>query len=162
MSAPAFTIRTATPEDVPAILSLIQEHAAYESMSHEVEATAGALKAHLFGVTPRAEVLIAEFIGQPVGFALFFTNFSAFLARPGIYLEDMFVRPEQRGLGIGKALLRRLAQLVCEREGRRLEWSVLKCNELAINFYSSLEAREIGELSVYRLDGAALSRLAAN
>ena len=162
MSAPAFTIRPATPEDVPAILSLIQEHAAYERMSHEVEATEGALAAHLFGVMPKAEVLIAESAGQPVGYALFFTNFSAFLARPGIYLEDMFVRPEQRGQGIGKALLRRLAQVVGERQGSRLEWSVLKGNDLAITFYDRLEAREMAGLSVYRLDGAPLTQLAAD
>jgi GNAT superfamily N-acetyltransferase len=162
MSTPAFAIRPAMPEDVPAILGLIQEHAAYEGMSDAVEATEDALARHVFGESPTAEVLIAEYAGQTVGYALFFTNFSAFLARPGIYLEDMFVRPERRGLGIGKALLRRLACIVGERHGRRLEWSVLKGNALAIDFYRSLEAEEMADLSVYRLAGAPLSQLAAS
>lgn len=154
------SIDVATPEDVPAIIGLIQDLAAYERLSHEVVASEAALAEHLFGDRPYIEVLMAKVEGQAAGFALFFHNYSTFLTKPGIYLEDLYVRPEYRSLGIGKALLVRLAQLTLERGGGRLEWSVLDWNEPSIQFYLRQGARPMDEWTVYRMTGEALESLA--
>ncbi len=159
MSAP-LNIRRAVAADVPLIRELIEGLATYERLRHECVATDELLRASLFGDRPVAEVVIAEWNGEAVGFALFFHNYSTFLARPGIYLEDLFVRPEFRGHGIGKALLQHLAQLAVARGCGRLEWSVLDWNEPAIGFYKSLGARAQDEWTVYRVTGDALVTLA--
>ncbi len=153
-------IRAATPADIDIIHGFILALAAYERLSHEVRADRAVLAGHLFGERPMAEVLIAELDGAPVGFALFFHNFSTFEGRPGIYLEDLYVAPDARGHGAGKALLIRLAQLVIERDCARLEWAVLDWNQPAIDFYTSLGARGMDEWTVNRVDGAALVALA--
>lgn len=153
------TIRVATEADVPQILAFIQGLAKYEKLLHEVEATEAALRRTLFGERPYAEVLIGEVDDIAVGFALFFHNYSTFLARPGIYLEDLFVLPEHRGNGYGRALLVRLAQLAVTRECGRLEWSVLDWNEPAIRFYRRLGAVPMDEWTTFRLTGAALKTL---
>jgi GNAT superfamily N-acetyltransferase len=151
--------RPATPADVPTIARLIRALAEYERLSQEVVLDEGRLREHLFGSRPYAEVLLAEEAGTIVGFALFFHNYSTFLAKPGIYLEDLFVEPAQRGKGHGKALLQALARLALERGCGRLEWSVLNWNEPSIQFYRSLGAEPMNEWTVYRLTGAALARL---
>ena len=156
-----FHIRSAQPADVPLILGLIRELADYEKLSHEVVATEALLHEHLFGSQHRAETLIAEDAGGAVGFALFFHNFSTFVGRPGIYLEDLFVRPEARGSGLGKALLAHLAQLCSTRDCARLEWSVLDWNAPSIGFYQRLGAKLMDEWTVMRVDGDALTKLAA-
>ena len=153
-------IRPATEDDVPIILSLIRELAAYERLSHEVVATEGLLRESLFGERRGAEVLIACCKGAPAGFALFFHSFSTFLGRPGIYLEDLYLKPEFRGRGIGRALLAHLARLAKERGCGRLEWSVLDWNEPAIKLYKSIGAVPMDEWTVYRLTGEALETLA--
>jgi GNAT superfamily N-acetyltransferase len=155
------TLRAATPHDVPLIFRFICDLATYEKLRHEVEADEALLTDHLFGPTPRAEVIIGEIDGTPQGFALFFHNFSTFAGRPGIYLEDLFVDPAARGSGLGKALLIRLAQLAKERGCARLEWAVLDWNEPAIAFYRSLGARGMDEWTINRVDGDALTALAA-
>jgi len=154
------TIRLATPEDLPLISALIRELAEYEKLGHEVRFDTTKLGQHLFGPRPMAEVLIAEADGAPCGFALFFHNFSTFEGRPGIYLEDLFVRPAARGCGLGKALLARLAALALERDCARLEWWVLDWNAPSIGFYKALGARPMDEWTVMRVDGAALADLA--
>jgi GNAT superfamily N-acetyltransferase len=154
-------IRDAVESDVPLIASLIRELADYERMLHEVRLTEPGLRDALFGDRRYAEVVIAEAAGgEPAGFALFFHNFSTFLGRPGIYLEDLFVRPPYRGAGIGKALLRHLARLAEARGCGRLEWAVLDWNAAAIGFYLGLGARPAAGWNVYRLEGEALGRLA--
>tara|TARA_B100000614_G_scaffold247683_1_gene254854 strand:+ start:292 stop:843 length:552 start_codon:yes stop_codon:yes gene_type:complete len=153
------TIRPARREDVPLILSLIRELAEYERLSHEVQATEEMLHAALFGDRPAAEVVISEVHGESTGFALFFHNFSTFVGRPGIYLEDLYVRPAFRGRGHGKALLVHLASLARDRGCGRLEWSVLNWNAPSIAFYRSLGARPMDDWTVYRLDGEALESL---
>jgi GNAT superfamily N-acetyltransferase len=153
-------IRPATEDDVPIILSLIRELAAYERLSHEVVATEGLLRESLFGERRGAEVLIVCCKGAPAGFALFFHSFSTFLGRPGIYLEDLYVKPEFRGRGIGRALLTHLARLAKERGCGRLEWSVLDWNEPAIKLYKSIGAVPMDEWTVYRVTGEALETLA--
>ncbi|MGI8909148.1 MAG: GNAT family N-acetyltransferase [Rubrobacteraceae bacterium] len=158
---PEVLIRNATGKDVPLILALIHELAEYEKLSHEVSATEELLRDSLFGERPAAEVLIGESDGRPAAFALFFHNFSTFLARPGIYLEDLYVRPEFRGQGMGKAMLSRLARLAKERGCGRLEWWVLDWNEDAIRFYKKLGAVPMDEWTVYRITGTALEDLAA-
>jgi GNAT superfamily N-acetyltransferase len=158
---PEFSIRNATGEDVPLILSFIHELAEYEKLSHEVSATEELLRDALFGERPAAEVLIGESDGQPAAFALFFHNFSTFLGRPGIYLEDLYVRPEFRGRGLGKDMLSHLARLAKERGCGRLEWWVLDRNEPAIGFYRSVGAVPMDDWTVYRVTGAALDGLAA-
>ena len=155
------TIRSATPADVPLILDFIGQLADYERLRHEAVATEAGLREALFGARPAAEVLIAELAGEAVGFALFFHNFSTFLGRRGLYLEDLFVRPEFRGRGVGRALLARLAALAVERDCGRFEWAVLHWNEPAIGFYRSLGAEPMTDWSTYRMTGAALQRLAA-
>jgi GNAT superfamily N-acetyltransferase len=152
-------IRPATQADLPTILELIQGLAEYEKLAHECIATVESLDATLFGERPQAEVIIALVDDAPAGFALFFHNYSTFLARRGIYLEDLFVYPAMRGRGIGKALLARLAQIAVDRECGRLEWSVLDWNSDAIRFYESLGAKAMDEWTVYRVTGAALQTL---
>lgn len=155
------SIRPATPADLPLIAQLIRELAEYEKLAHEVRFDEAVLGAKLFGARPYAEVVIGELSGIPQGFALFFHNFSTFEGRPGIYLEDLFVRPAARGSGLGKALLSHLAALAVERDCARLEWSVLDWNAPAIGFYQALGARSMDEWTVMRVDGAALERLGA-
>ena len=152
-------IRSARPDDCATILGFIRDLAAYEKLSHEVVADEAALRATLFGARPGAEVLIAE-DPEPVGFALFFTSYSTFLAKPGLYLEDLFVRPAARGKGTGKALMIELARICVARDYGRFEWSVLDWNEPALAFYRSLGALPQDEWTVQRLTGAALARLA--
>lgn len=155
-------IREAVEEDVGLVAVLIHQLAEYERLLDEVRMTEAGLRQALFGPRPYAEVAIAEDRdGQPLGFALFFHNFSTFLGRPGIYLEDLFVRPEHRGRGVGRALLRHLAALAVERGCGRLEWSVLDWNEPAIGFYERLGARANDGWTVYRLQGQALETLAS-
>jgi GNAT superfamily N-acetyltransferase len=154
------SIRFATEQDVDTIAAFIHALAAYEKLSHACHANAADLKVQLFGPRPYAEVLLVEEAGAATGFALFFHNFSTFLARPGIYLEDLFVDPAHRGKGHGKALLQRLAALAVERGCGRLEWSVLDWNQPSIDFYLSLGARALDEWTIYRLDGEALGALA--
>lgn len=157
----ALTIRAAAERDVPLILAFIRELAEYERLLHEVVATEDRLRATLFGPRPAAEVVIAEMEGEPVGFALFFQNYSTFLAQPGIYLEDLYVRPEARGHGIGRALLGHLARVAVERGCGRLEWWVLDWNAPAIGFYRELGAEPMDDWTVYRLAGDALLSVAA-
>lgn len=154
-------IRPASPADLPLIAQLIRDLATYEKLAHEVRFDEAVLGAKLFGPRPYAEVVIGEVDGVAQGFVLFFHNFSTFEGRPGIYLEDLFVRPEARGAGLGKALLAHLAHLAVERDCARLEWSVLDWNEPAIGFYRSLGARMMDEWTVMRVDGAALAQLGA-
>lgn len=156
------TIRAATRQDIDLIHGFIAALAAYERLSHEARADKAELARHLFGERPMAEVLIAEHGGAAVGFALFFHNFSTFEGKPGLYLEDLFVAPEARGAGAGKALLAHLAKLAVERGCARLEWSVLDWNQPAIDFYRSIGARPMDEWTVNRVDGAALRALAAS
>ncbi len=156
-----FAIRTATEADVPLILQFIRWLAEYERLPHEVVATEDLLRTTLFGHPRFAEVLIGEADGEPVAFALFFHNYSTFLGRPGVYLEDLFVKPECRGRGYGKALLSRLAAIAKARNCGRLEWAVLDWNQSAINFYLSLGARPMNEWTGYRVTGEALDKLAA-
>jgi len=156
------SVRAATENDVPLILELIEGLAEYEHLRHECVATQELLRATLFGARPSAEVVIAEWEGTPVGFALFFHNYSTFLARPGIYLEDLFVRPEHRGRGVGRSLLQHLAALAVARECGRLEWAVLDWNADAIGFYRKLGARPQDDWTVYRVTGDALTQLASH
>lgn len=153
-------IRSARPDDLPAIAELIRALAEYERLSNEVVLEESRLREHLFGPRPYAEVLLADEDGHAAGFALFFHNYSTFLGRPGIWLEDLFVRPELRGRGLGKALLQALARLAVERGCGRLEWSVLNWNEPSIRFYRSLGAVPMDEWTTYRLTGKALAELA--
>jgi GNAT superfamily N-acetyltransferase len=154
------TIRPAIPADLPLIAQFIRDLAEYEKLAHEVRFDDADLSERLFGARPYAEVLIGEIDGAPQGFALFFHNFSTFEGKPGIYLEDLFVRPEARGSGLGKAFLQRLAQLAVERDCARLEWAVLDWNEPSIGFYKALGARPMDEWTVFRVDGAELETLA--
>ncbi|WP_333570336.1 GNAT family N-acetyltransferase [Sphingorhabdus sp.] len=156
------SIRSATPADISLIGQFIRDLAEYEKLGHEVRFDEAVMAQKLFGPRPFAEVLIGEIDGTPQGFALFFHNFSTFEGRPGIYLEDLFVRPDARGSGLGKALLGTLAALAVERDCARLEWSVLDWNTPAIDFYKALGARPMDEWTVYRVDGDALTGLAAH
>ena len=149
-------IAPAVSADVPVILDFIRQLADYEKLSHDVAATEESLRDTLFGARPYAEVLIAYWEEAPVGFALFFHNYSTFLAKPGIYLEDLFVNPPARGRGIGKALLTRLAELAIERGCGRVEWAVLDWNAPAIEFYRRMGARPMEEWTTFRLTGASL------
>ena len=155
------SIRPASATDIPLIAQFIRDLAEYERLAHEVRFDEAVLEAKLFGPRPFAEVLIGEIDGVAQGFALFFHNFSTFEGKPGVYLEDLFVRPEARGAGLGKALLKKLAAIAVERDCARLEWSVLDWNEPAIQFYKALGAKPMDEWIVYRVDGAALTGLAA-
>lgn len=154
-------IRKATSHDVPAILDFIRQLAIYEKLEHEVVATHESLRETLFGTKPFAEVVLLEENGNKAGFALFFHNYSTFLGKPGIYLEDLFVLPEHRGKGYGKKLLSHLAKLAVERNCGRLEWSVLDWNTPALEFYKSLGAVPMSEWTAQRLTGQALRDLAA-
>ena len=150
----------ATEQDVPVILSLIRGLAEYEKLSAEVTATEAGLRESLFGRSPAAEVLIAWAGATPVGFAVYFQNYSTFLGRPGIYLEDLFVLPEWRRHGHGRRLLAEVARVALERKCGRLEWAVLDWNEPALQFYRSLGARAMDEWTVYRMTGDAIRKLA--
>jgi GNAT superfamily N-acetyltransferase len=156
--------RPAAPADIPLILALIRELADYERAPEQAVATDELLHRHLFGDGlgrgPTAECLIGELDGRPEGFALFFHNFSTWLGKPGLYLEDLFVRPAARGRGLGKALFQRVAAIALERGCPRLEWSVLDWNTPAIGFYTSMGARPMDEWTVYRLTGPALAQAA--
>jgi GNAT superfamily N-acetyltransferase len=153
-------IRAATADDLSLIAGFIRDLAEYERLADAVVFDEEQLRRSLFGERPFAEVLIAEDAGQAVGFALFFHNFSTFLGRPGIYLEDLFVKPEHRGGGFGRALLKRLAEIAVERDCGRMEWAVLDWNEPSIGFYKKLGARPNDEWTVFRLTGDALRNLA--
>jgi GNAT superfamily N-acetyltransferase len=156
-----FSIRSAEENDIPLILWFIKGLADYEKLSHEVVATEDLLQKNLFGEKPTAEVVIGVYNSEPVGFALFFHNFSTFVGKPGIYLEDLFVVPEMRGRGFGKALLQFLARLTVERDCGRLEWAVLDWNEPAIKFYESIGTRIMKEWLINRLSGKELTALAS-
>jgi len=159
-AAAPFDVRRAEPSDVPAIVGLIGQLAEFESLTHLLQVTPEKLGPHLFGEKPVAEALVAEAGGSVVAFALFFTNFSTFLARPGIYLEDLFVEPDRRGQGIGGALLKRLAQLAAERGCGRFEWSVLDWNSHAIRFYERMGATVMPDWRICRIAGDALAAFA--
>jgi GNAT superfamily N-acetyltransferase len=158
----SLSIRPATAADISLIGQFIRDLAEYEKLAHAVRFDEAVMAQKLFGPRPYAEVLIGEIDGVAQGFALFFHNFSTFEGRPGIYLEDLFVRPDARGSGLGKALLGRLAALAVERDFARLEWSVLDWNTPAIDFYKALGATPMDEWTVYRVDGGALTNLAAH
>jgi GNAT superfamily N-acetyltransferase len=154
-------IRDATPEDVSVLLELLRELADYEKLGDRVEATEELIHRALFGAPPAAEALIAERDGEAVGYAVFYSTFSTFLSIQGIWLEDLYVRPANRGGGAGRALLATVAGKLVERGGRRLEWSALDWNELALGFYRSLGAKTMDEWVTHLLTGADLERLAA-
>lgn len=164
--SPAFALRAAEPRDVPAIVGLIRELAQFEHLEHLVQATPESLHPHLFGERPVVECRVAEVPGmdggpdQVVGFALFFVNFSTFLAKPGLYLEDLYVQPAHRGSGIGRALLSHLGALAVQRGYGRFEWSVLDWNVNAIHFYEKMGATVMPEWRICRVAGAALQRFA--
>ncbi|MEY2507476.1 MAG: hypothetical protein QOH01_1805 [Verrucomicrobiota bacterium] len=155
-----FEIRTTTAADIPVILELIRDLAIYERAPDAVVTTEAGLREVLFGPKPAAEVLLALEKGEPAGFAVFFHNFSTWLGRPGLYLEDLFVRPEKRGKGYGRALLERLAQIAKERGCGRMEWAVLDWNDPAIQFYRKLGAEPMDEWTVFRLTGEGIAKLA--
>jgi len=155
-----FSIRPATRADVPAILAFIRALAEFENLTHEVTATEERLEDELFGATRKAEVLFACEHGKPVGFALFFHNFSTFLSRAGLYVEDLFVLPEHRGKGYGRALMLQIAKIARERGCGRFEWTVLDWNQPAIDFYQSLGAEPMSQWIIQRVTGSALDRLA--
>lgn len=161
MTDALITIRPATIDDVPLIRQLIAELADYEKLAHAAVATDDDLRAQLFGGHPAAEVLIGEVDGEPAGFALFFHNFSTFLGKRGLYLEDLFVRPAFRGAGLGRHLMAALARIALQRDCGRFEWSVLDWNQPAIDFYRRLGATGMDEWTVQRLEGPALHALAA-
>ena len=156
----SISISAAAPDDVPVILAFIRGLAEYEKLAHACVATEDTLRRTLFGERPAAEVLIARSDDTPVGFALFFQSYSTFLAKPGIYLEDLFVLPEYRGRGAGKALLVRIAEVARERDCGRLEWSVLDWNAPAIEFYRRLGARVMPDWRICRMTAAEFERLA--
>jgi len=161
MTYPAdLVIRYATVKDTTTILGFIRDLAEYEKLGHEVVADEAALRATLFGVRPAAEVLIAELANEPVGFALFFQSYSTFLAKPGLYLEDLFVRPAVRSKGIGQALMAALARVAVQRHYGRFEWSVLDWNEPALGFYARLRAEAKKDWILERLTGPPLLALA--
>jgi len=161
MAHPSFTITPATPADVPLLFSLVQALAEYEKLAHEVTGTPAMLAEHLFGDRPYAEALVARVDGEGAGFALFFHNFSTFLMQPGIYLEDLFVLPQFRRQGIGRALLGHLGQVAVARGCGRLEWNVLEWNAPAIAFYEQMGAQLKTDWRLCRVTGAALDTLAA-
>ncbi len=156
----SLSIRRARPDEAGLVLSLVRELAEYEKLSHEVEASEADIDAALFGSHPRLFCEIAEWEGEPVGFAVWFINFSTFSGRSGIYLEDLFVRPAQRGKGIGKALLAHLAKQCVDNGWSRLQWSVLDWNTPSLDFYRSLGAVPMSEWTVQRMTGGAIAALA--
>ncbi len=153
-------IRPATPDDVPLIITFIRELAAYEKLAHVVVTSDADMRAALFGERPVIEAVIASVDDAPAGYALFFPNFSTFLGKPGLYLEDLYVRPAARGVGAGRKLLEHLARIVVERGWGRLEWSVLDWNEPSMAFYKKMGAQAMDEWTVFRLTGESLRRLA--
>ncbi|MFC0398655.1 GNAT family N-acetyltransferase [Paraburkholderia rhizosphaerae] len=157
----ASAIRAATPADVGAMLALMHELAEYEKLTHLFVATETDVRDALFGARPSAEALVAESDGRIVGYALFFHNYSTFLGRRGLYLEDVYVQPSQRGSGLGSAMLRHLAALAVERQCGRFEWSVLDWNQTAIDFYERLGATVLPDWRIVRITGDALEQLAA-
>jgi len=157
----AIEILPAEPADVPLLLALITELAEYEKLRHEVVATEAAVNLALFGPRPSAEAIIARLGGEPAGFALYFHNFSTFLGKRGLYLEDLFVRPTYRGRAIGKALLKYLAGLALQRDCGRFEWAVLDWNRPARDFYEALGAQAKSDWIIHRISGDALRRLAS-
>lgn len=161
MTTQTHLLRGAAPQDVPAIVGLIRELAEYERLSHLAQATPETLMPHLFGDKPVVEAIVAEIDGEVVAFALFFTNFSTFLAKPGLYLEDLYVKPANRGFGLGKAMLVRLAQIAVERDYGRFEWSVLDWNESAIGFYQKMGATLMHDWRICRVSGDTLQNLGA-
>jgi GNAT superfamily N-acetyltransferase len=160
-AAARFSLRPATPADVPVVLGCIRALAEYERLAHECIATEALLRKTLFGARPAAEVVLAFAGDEPAGFALWFESYSTFLARPGIYLEDLFVYPQHRGRGLGRRLLQHLAQVAVEREYGRVEWSVLDWNVDAIGFYRSLGAELLDDWRRCRLAGDAIPALAS-
>jgi GNAT superfamily N-acetyltransferase len=158
----ALEIRPATADDVPLVLSFVKQLADYEKLSHMVVATEASLREALFGEQPGAEVLLAFAEGEPVGFAVYFHNFSTFLGRRGLWLEDIFVRPERRGHGYGKALLLAVARIAQERGCGRFEWAALDWNTPAWDFYRSLGATPLEDWTIFRVTGAALEKLAGS
>ena len=154
-------IRPATPADAPVIASLVRELADYEKLLDDAKATAADFLREIESPNPVIHVLIAEWDGSPCGFALYFFNFSTFVGRPGLYLEDLFVRPAQRKHGIGRALLRALARIASQRGCGRMEWAVLDWNEPALRFYKSLDARQMNEWIIHRLTPVEIEKLAA-
>ncbi|MCP2730355.1 GNAT family N-acetyltransferase [Limnofasciculus baicalensis] len=155
-----FRLRQATPSDVPMLFALILALAEYEKLSHTVTGNIDNLKEHLFGAKPYGEAIIADYGGKGVGFALFFHNYSTFLTKPGIYIEDIFVLPEFRRMGIGKAILKYIAELAVNRSCGRLEWSVLDWNQPAIAFYEEMGASVLPDWRICRVTGDALTQLA--
>lgn len=154
-----YTLRPARPDDLPAIVGLIRELAEFEQLTHLVQTSPERLHEHLFGERPVVEAVVAESAGQVVGFALFFTNYSTFLSLPGLYLEDLYVQPAQRGSGVGQALLKHLAQIAVQRGYGRFEWSVLDWNVNAIAFYERMGATVMPDWRICRVTGEALQRL---
>jgi GNAT superfamily N-acetyltransferase len=154
-------IKPGTIQDVPVIFEMIRELAEYEKLAHTVTATEEDLRRSLFGAQPAAEVLLGYLREQCVGFALFFTTYSTFLGKPGLYMEDLFVKPEARGQGVGLALLARVAHTALHRDCGRVEWAVLDWNEQALRFYKNLSARPLDDWTVYRLTGEPLANLAS-
>ena len=161
MAAARLTIRPGTRRDVPTILALIRGLADYERLAHECVATPGGIRRDGFGRRRYFETLICRRGGRPIGFALYFFTYSTFLARPTLYLEDLFVRPAQRSHGIGRALLRELARIATQRGCGRMEWAVLDWNEPALRFYKTLDARQMNEWIIHRLTPAEIGKLAA-
>ena len=156
------SIRPATPEDVALIVSLVREFAEYEKLERDVVATEQDFHVALFGPRPVIEAVVASVDGAPAGCALFFPNFSTFLGKPGLYLEDLYVRPDSRGRGVGRALLEHLARIAVDRGWGRVEWSVLDWNEPAIGFYKKLGAEPLSEWTVFRVSGERLRKLASS
>jgi GNAT superfamily N-acetyltransferase len=154
----AYTLRAAEPRDLRAIVELIGELAEFEHLTHLLRVTPESLRPHLFGDKPVVEALVGEVDAEVVAFALFFTNFSTFLGKPGLYLEDLYVRPAHRGSGLGQALLRRLGRIAVERDYGRFEWSVLDWNENAIRFYEKMGATVLPDWRICRVTGEALER----
>lgn len=159
MDSPGFQIKSATQADVPIIFSFVKKLARYERLSHEVVATEELLRENLFGKRRTAEVAIGYLDAKPVGFVLFFYNYSTFLGKPGLYIEDLFVDEEYRGRGYGRALLLHVARLAKERDCGRLEWSVLDWNQSAIDFYKKLGALPMSDWTVFRITGKSLDEL---
>jgi GNAT superfamily N-acetyltransferase len=160
MTRERISIRPATAADVPLILTFIRELAEYEKLAHEVVASETDFHEALFGRRPVIEAVIASIDGEPVGYALFFPNFSTFLGKLGLYLEDLYVRPQARGLGAGRALLEHLARIAVDRGWGRFEWAVLDWNEPSIGFYKKMGARPMDEWTIFRMTGDPLRRLA--
>lgn len=160
MRRPNIQIRPVEPQDIPLLLTFLRELAAYEKLADQVSATEGDMHAALFGDRPLVETVIASLEGEPVGYALYFPTFSTFLGKPGLYLEDLYVRPAARGFGVGRKLLEHLARITVERGWGRLEWSVLDWNEPSIGFYKKMGAKAMDEWTVFRLTGQSLRKLA--